>query len=161
MQLNLGVYLNSMDNSIGDILYIVVMVAALIFSIYKKSKAQNQDGTVRPEEEVGDPLDEVFPTFTMPKPKPAEPIERPVKQPPRLIQTEAVPRIRTSRTDFHKIKTRGDSKRLERSQRLTTHTSPRKSTQEPELEQHYYWEEEPVDLQRAIIYAEVIKRPDY
>jgi hypothetical protein len=150
-----------MDNSIGDILYIVVMVIALVFSIYKKTKGGNQDGTIIPEREVGDPFDEVFPTFNSNWDEEKTPVDIPVKHPPKQIPTEQTDRVRYQRIDFQRTKKSETSKRLERTSRTSRSSIQRKSTREPESEQQYYWDEEPLNLQNAIIYAEVIKRPDY
>ena len=150
-----------MDSSIGDILYIVVMVIALVFSIYKKSKSGNQDGTIIPEREVSDPFDEVFPTFNQNWNEDRVPADMPVKHPPKPVQQEIADRVRYQRIDFQRTNKSETSKRLERTSRLSRSSIQRKSTREPDSEQMYYWDEEPLDLQNAIIYTEIIKRPDY
>lgn len=141
-------------DSLGDILYIIVMLAAVVISFYKKAKGSGEGGTFSPEQEAGDPFDEVFPTGD----KWFEE-EQPQKQPPKpvLKKEEIIPRPRTLRINYQKIQ-----KKPERTSRLTSRIAQnRGNLEEPEREARSFWDEEPLDLQTAVIYAEVIKRPDY
>lgn len=153
--------LSAMGDSIGDILYIVVMVAALVFSIYKKTKGGSQGGTIMPERQVGDPFDEVFPTFNPHWHDEKEIVEKPIKHPPKPVKPQEAERVKYQRIDFQRIKKSGKAKSLERTSRINVTSIQRKSTPEIESEQQFYWDEEPLDLQNAIIYSEIIKRPDY
>ena len=151
-----------MSDSIGDILYIVVMVVALIFSIYKKSRANSQDGTIVPEREVGDPFDEAFPTFNRSLLEDEEPEERPLKHPPRPTQATQPEKITYQKIAYQRLEKSGSLDRPERITRISPKSNHRKSiVQKVEDYQHFFWDDEPLDLRNAIIYAEIIKRPDY
>ena len=141
-------------DSPGDILYIIVMLAAVVISILKKAKGSGQGGTFSPEQEAGDPFDEVFPTG-----KGWLEEEQPQKLPPKpvLVKEEALPRARTMRINYQKIQ-----KRPERTTRIKSRIAQNRSRlEEPESESCSFWDREPLDLKTAVIYAEIIKRPDY
>ncbi len=148
-------------DSLGDILYIIVMVVALVFSIYKKTKGSHQDGTLLPEREVGDPFDEVFPTGKR-RWLDEETVEKPVKHPPKPLQKEKTEGLGYQKIAFQRIQKSDALKRPERTTRITPRLTQKKSAvQKVESDQLFYWDEEPLDLQNAVIYAEIIKRPDY
>lgn len=147
---------------IGDVLYLIVMVVALVASIYKKTKSNTHGGTIIPEREVGDPFDEVFPTYNPQWHENEVTEERPQKHPPEPKPALQPERIKYQRIEYNRIRKTDRIKRPERTTRLTSRMVKRKSTAEViDKETEYFWDEKPLDLQNAIIYSEIIKRPDY
>ncbi len=148
-----------MGDSIGDILYIIVMIIAVVLSIYKKAKGNNQGGPLLPEDEVNEPYEEVFPTYNPRNwSQKAEQTEQHQKQPPGKVMPAPA---KSQRIDFQRTKVNMERKRIERTSRISKRTIHRKTYQEQVTEQGYYWDENPMDLKNAVIYAEIIKRPDF
>ncbi len=153
-----------MDNGLGDILYILVMVAALAFSIYKKAKGAGQDGSIMPEHEVEEYPGEAFPSFDdwFDKGK-AEPKEKSTDNAVIPMQPGKIEHrpLEYKRPDYKTIKKSDALKRPERVTRITPRQIRKSLAKEEPTEQVSYWENEPLDLRNAIIYAEIIKRPNY
>jgi hypothetical protein len=150
-----------MGDGIGDIIYIIVMIAALVFSIYKKAKASKHDGDVMPEHQVGDSPTESFPSFKDWFNDDEEEPEEIVR--PQIQTMEAVP-LKPNRLNYKKPEYKGmqksDSlKRPERVTRITKRTVHNSLNPGKIAETFTYWDDEQLDLQKAIIYSEIIKRP--
>jgi len=153
-----------MDDIFGEIIYIVVMLAIFIFSALKKKKAAGSD---MPEREVENPMDEVFSPFkeifedeelesprreTVPPSKPKAETRETLKDAP-FVKEDYVFTSNTAPGDARrqrKNKTPGRQTVLKSDYDLpaTDETAP----QHP-LE----W----FDLRKAVIYSEILKRPDY
>jgi hypothetical protein len=132
-------------DDIGNILYILVMLAALIFSAYKKQKKAKrpmqmpddhpqQEGEPMVEEDVFEELRELF---QQPKPK-ARPVVQEVK-----VEKKEVP--------LHM-------------QRKEEPKKPNLPKEEPvELisveDESSEFDKEQIDLRQAVIYSEILKRP--
>lgn len=152
-------------DSLGDILYILVMIGALIFSVIKKSRGADRNGEVVPEHEAGEypreafpPLSEWFDDEAMKKP-PLEYQNEPEIEP---MQAEKLQhqKLQYQKPDYQSIK-KSDS--LNRPQRITRITRKPVHNSLAEETNSYndssVWDGESFDLKRAIIYSEIIKRP--
>ena len=139
---------------IGDLLYVLIMVVALVFSVLKKAKGKEQRGTVTPDHEVDDSLSEIFPTL---------------KQ---IWEEQKVPEYPITPTPFSSYVNQKENrekikKRIRIKDRKTITSSLKKRTaqkvflDEDENEGISYWNKEPIDLRKAVIYSEILKRPDY
>ena len=153
-----------MNNGLGDILYILVMIAALVFSIYKKAKSAEQGGSIMPEREVDDYPDEAFPSFDDWFDKKgtdrSKPVAEEVAQPMQPGKMQHKP-LEYKKPDYQIIRKTDALKRPERITRITPRQVRKSLAKEDSNEQVSYWENEPLDLRDAIIYAEIIKRPTY
>ncbi|WP_430814614.1 hypothetical protein [Carboxylicivirga sp. RSCT41] len=134
-------------DDIGNILYILAMLAALIFSAYKKQKQskrpmQAPDEPMRPEtESMGeeDVFEELRELFQNPKPKP-----QPVVQEPKVVKKEM---------PLHMQKKEVLKK--------TEHAKeePVKLVSIDEESEGFEFDKEQIDLRQAVIYSEILKRP--
>jgi hypothetical protein len=152
-------------DSLGDILYILVMVGALIFSVIKKSRDAARNRELVPEHETEEYPQEAFPPFSEWLDDEA------MKKPPREYQneTDVQPmqaeklqhqKLQYKKPDYQSIQKSDSLKRPERITRIT-----RKPVHESLAEEansygdSSVWNGENFDLKRAIIYSEIIKRP--
>ncbi len=152
-------------DSIGDILYILVMVGALIFSVIKKSRDAARNRELVPEHETEEYPQEAFPPFSEWLDDEA------MKKPPREYQNEADvqpmqteklqhQKLQYKKPDYQSIKKSDSLKRPERITRITrkpVHKSL--AEEENSYDEPPVWNGESFDLKRAIIYSEIIKRP--
>ena len=137
---------------IGDLLYVLIMVVALVFSFIKKAKGKEQRPNAHiPEHEVEDTLSEVFPTFKqiweeqkVPEPPKVRTFPPPVQHQRKVIDKGV--RIKDRKTITSGLKKRDTHKVF---------------LDEDENNEIPYWNKEPIDLQKAVIYSEILKRPDY
>ncbi len=133
-------------DDIGNILYILAMVAALVFSAYKKQKQakkpmQMPDDEVRPSHDPMDEedvLEELRELFQKPKPKP-----KPVYEEPKVAQKEM---------PLHMQKKQMPKKDVPKPR-------PAKLTPIEDEEIGSEFDREPIDLRQAVIYSEILKRP--
>ena len=134
---------------IGDLLYVLIMVVALVFSVLKKAKGKEQRPA--PSHEVEDTLSEVFPSLKQiweEQKVPEYPITKTFSPP---VQHQKKIIDKGIRIKDRKIITSGLKKR-------DTHKI---LLDEDENNGISYWNKEPIDLQKAVIYSEILKRPDY
>ena len=130
------------------------MVVVLIFSVLKKAKDKEQHTPAAPDHEVDDSLSEVFPSLKqiweeqkIPEyPKPAILLVPPVQR----------------KENREKLKKRIGIK----DRKTITSGLKKRNTQKVFLEEDEdsgitYWDKDPIDLQKAVIYSEILKRPDY
>lgn len=128
----------------GDILYVLAMVAALIFSAFKKSKQakrrppmpeQNSPSPYNPmdeEEPVMDELRDLFMPKT-PKVEPAPKVSKPVQQAPAKPASNAIHHYKqTERLEVEDLDDEG---------------------------QGFEFDTEDFDLRKAVIYSEILNRP--
>lgn len=128
----------------GSIIYIVFTIIAVVFSIMKKNKQKEKTTTIPTES--SDPLNEVLPTFEKifgneklnPVPKPVD-ISEPIKKKEVVNSFEAKKREMESR--FSRIK---KEKPVEK-----------EISKESSEEQETYF-----NLRKAVIYSEILRRPD-
>ncbi|MCG8580430.1 MAG: hypothetical protein MI866_10960 [Bacteroidales bacterium] len=134
-------------DDIGNILYILAMLAALIFSAYKKQKQakkpmQAPDEPVQPDTEAmgeEDVFEELRELFQNPKPKPQPVVEQPEKikkEVPLHMQKKEEPK----KNDVPKHK-------------------PVELISIDEEEESSGFNKEQIDLRQAVIYSEILKRP--
>ncbi|MBR8536586.1 hypothetical protein KDU71_13510 [Carboxylicivirga sediminis] len=133
-------------DDIGNILYILAMLAALVFSAFKKQKQakkqmpapDEQAPTYHPmdEEDIVSELKELFQKPKIETPKPA------VVKSPEKNQATA---FRTFKKEVKK----------------TAPTPPPAPVilEVEELEEVSYFDKEQIDLRQAVIYSEILKRP--
>lgn len=132
-------------DDIGNILYILAMIAALIFSAYKKQKqakktVQAPDEVVRPERDVmeeDDVLEELRELFQKPKPKPV--VEEP-KVEKKVVPLHMQRKQEPKKTDIAKQK-------------------PVEIISIEEEVEGSEFDKEQIDLRQAVIYSEILKRP--
>ncbi len=161
-----NIYLE-MGDSIGDIIYMVLMVAALVVSVIVKAKKAPQEGSPVPQSEVNeDEHDEEFTAFSdwlsggEEKTK-----EDTVVSSTPSPQQEKMPyeRMRSHLADsYHKTKRKEKFQRSERVPQAPLKSAPRRSvTEEEEDSEASTWFNDTQDLRRAIIYSEILKRPTF
>lgn len=158
-----NIYLE-MGDSIGDIIYMVLMVAALVVSVIVKAKKAPQEGSPLPQSE--DEHDEEFTAFSdwlsggEEKTK-----EDTVVSSTPSPQQEKMPyeRMRSHLADsYHKTKRKEKFQRSERVAQAPLKSAPRRSvTEEEEDSEASTWFNDTQDLRRAIIYSEILKRPTF
>lgn len=152
-------------DSLGDILYILVMVGALIFSVIKKSRDAARNRELVPEHETEEYPQEAFPPFSEWLDDEA------MKKPPREYQneTDVQPmqaeklqhqKLQYKKPDYQSIKKSDSLKRPERITRITRKPVHKSLAEEANsYDDSSVWNGENFDLKRAIIYSEIIKRP--
>jgi hypothetical protein len=152
-------------DSLGDILYILVMVGALIFSVIKKSRDAARNRELVPEHETEEYPQEAFPPFSEwlddeAMKKPPREYQNKVDVQPMQAETLQHQKLQYKKPDYQSIKKSDSLKRPERITRIT-----RKPVHESLAEEansygdSSVWNGENFDLKRAIIYSEIIKRP--
>jgi hypothetical protein len=154
-----------MGDSLGDILYILVMIGALIFSVIKKSRNAGRNGEVVPEHEVEDYSDDTLPPFREWFDDEA------IKKPPREYQNEPEiepmqaeklqhQKLQYKKPDYQSIKKSDSLRRPERITRITRKPVHKSLAEETDsYDKDSVWDAENFDLKQAIIYSEIIKRP--
>ena len=154
-----------MGDSLGDILYILVMIGALIFSVIKKSRSAAHKGEVVPEYETEAYPQEELPPFSewlddeIIQKRPQEFQKEPEIQP---MQAEKLQhqKLQYKRPDYQSIKKSDSLKRPERITRITRKPVLKLlAEEENSYKDNSVWDDENFDLKRAIIYSEIIKRP--
>ncbi|ASB48813.1 hypothetical protein [Alkalitalea saponilacus] len=157
-----------MGDALGDIVYILLMLGALIFSLYKKSKSAGQDGDFMPEHEVGESPGEAFPTFKDLFGDADEEEKVPAigkKTPETEYATMQAEKLKPQKLEYKKpvyqsIQKRERIKKPERVSRIKQKISQMSlATKEKAIDETSYWDDEEFDLKKAIIYSEIIKRP--
>ena len=134
----------------GDLLYILLMVVAVAFSLIKKAKKQHHESPFPDFKTINLP-EEIFPPGMFREEKP-----KVLTQPPEN-KDNSVNRLNFRKMDYGN-----------RGQKQRTITSELKKRQETKifLEEEKqimssYWEKEQFDLQNAVIYSEILRRPEY
>lgn len=150
-------------DSLGDILYLLIMVGVVIFGVIKKSKTSG-GGEIMPEDEVDDYPSEAFPPLSKwleeqldPKPKP-EIVTKPRVAP--VMQKEREPAVSHFKKPY-KPAPRKPYQSLEDTPRIQRKIATKESfiEEEPEYGTSFLWEDEQFDLRKAVIYSEILKRP--
>ncbi len=156
-----------MGESVGDIIYIVVMVAALVVSMIIKAKKAPQDETPVPQSEMNErESDENFPTFSDwlsgGEGRPKEEIEvSPIpSQQSKNIPYEGMKSHLSA--SYHKAKQKEEIERSEGVSQTPPKSVPRRLAAIEEIESEAsIWFKDPQDLRRAMIYSEILKRPSF
>ncbi|MFW5754009.1 MAG: hypothetical protein ACOCV9_04330 [Marinilabiliaceae bacterium] len=159
-----------MDDIFGGIVYIVIMLAIFIFSAFRKKK-EGDENVPDPEGGRENPMDEVFQPFKdvfSDEEEEEVPYE---KQPARTSSPKSRSKY-FGRTDldgapfvkddyvFTSETSPGDKRRQRKNQKPGQQTSLRSETDQPE-KLHSGGPPEWFDLQKAVIFSEILKRPDY
>ncbi|WP_462318966.1 hypothetical protein [Marinilabilia sp.] len=153
-----------MDDIFGEIIYIIIMLAIFIFSALKKKKGREGE-SAEPEREVENPMDEVFSPFKEIfgdddeeeyKPQPA-----PVKNEREGKNLKDAPFVKedyvfTSNTAPGDARRQRKNKTPGRQTILKSEESLPNEYEETDAGLHDWF-----DLRKAVIYSEVLKRPDY
>jgi hypothetical protein len=137
---------------IGDILYLLAMLAFFVFSAVMKSRKKKQAPSAYPTDEYtekpnqeDDVLQELRDLFQPKSPTPAPSVREIPVQPVRQEAKTTIP-----------------SPSLKRTLKTIIPTEKRNVTiQIEEKEDGSYWDQEEFDLQKAIVFSEILKRPDY
>ena len=155
-----------MDDISGDIIYIVLTLVVVLISALRKKKAPQKPESA-PHREVGDPMDEVFPTlrdlFTEPEEEaPVAPSAESLDsiesqgQPETVSGSPGNPFVRSD-YKFPSSSSAGEASR-QRKMRKKKSELTRVRTQ---IDEEDVKEQESFDLKRAIVYSEILKRPDF
>ncbi|MFW5890066.1 MAG: hypothetical protein ACOCTO_01605 [Marinilabiliaceae bacterium] len=159
-----------MDDIFGGIVYIVIMLAIFIFSAFRKKK-EGDENVPAPEGGRENPMDEVFQPFKDVFSDEEEDEVSPEKQPAKTSSSRRGPQY-SGRTDSHgepfvkedyvftSETSPGDKRRQRKNQKPGQQTSLRSETDQPE-KLHSGGPPEWFDLQKAVIFSEILKRPDY
>ena len=154
-----------MKENLGDILYFLAMIAFFVISAIAKSKKAKKKvvpppkPVEKPEKNVGDGgssgfpwLDEIF------KEEEQEVVEEQV--PDTGTETEAVKEVPVDdRIEIKVMKEELVDDRIEIDEVVFEHENFIYSTVESE-DGGSYWDEEEFDLRRAVIFSEILKRPE-
>lgn len=149
-----------MRESIGDIIYILVMVIALVYSIIAKAKKVEHEAPVVPHRDKVDDDENYYPTFNewLTGEKEIEVVTDPT---PPIPKKEPYKR-RSSLDDYQHLK----QDKPQKGWKNPPHTPPnvvskRLSTIEDEEFEEVVLFKDPHDLRKAIIYSEILKRPSF
>lgn len=125
----------------GDILYILVMLGALIFSAIRKSKqTARRSPMAEPESSSKDPLAEDEPGF-----EDLRELFRPKQAQPQPVKIKPKPVVQTVSKPVKKTAVAKKSKQLE--------------LIDINEEDAFEFEADELDLRKAVIYSEILKRP--
>lgn len=155
-----------MDDIFGEIIYIIVMLVIFIFTALKKKKGREGEMT-EPEREVENPMDEVFSPFKEIFGDDDEEEYEPQPSP----TVEGAGRGRTDLKDAPFVKedyvftsntAPGDARRQRKNKKPGRQTFLKSEELLPlEYEETDAGLHEWFDLRKAVIYSEILKRPDY
>ena len=160
-----------MDDVIGGIVYIVIMLAIFIFSAFRKKKEGSENMPAPEEGGRENPMDEVFQPFKDVFSDEEEDEVAPEKQPAKTTSTGSGSEY-SGRTDSHGTPfvkddyvftsrtSPGDKRRQRINQKPGQQTSLKSEEDQPEMQQSGGapdW----FDLRKAVIFSEILKRPDY
>ncbi len=158
-----------MEDVFGDIIYILLTLAVVLFAAFRKKKVSGQVAP-SPEKEAHDPLNEVFPTLkdlfggereTFPHPyddeeDKEEEAEASTFAPKMAGNLKGVPFVNEGYV-FSARAGADDSRRQRKiPKKMPVVTEPRKGTGDGD-----YYGTEYFDLRQAVIYSEILKRPDF
>lgn len=158
-----------MDDVIGGIVYIVIMLAIFIFSAFRKKKEGNEN-VPAPEGGKENPMDEVFQPFKEVFGEEEEEASSEESEPAPSHSTrnqregsrksfEGAPFVKDDYV-FTSETSPGDKRRQRMNQKPGQQTSLKSEEDQPEQQQS---EGAPdwFDLRKAVIFSEILKRPDY
>ena len=141
---------------LGDLVYILVGVVALLFSFIKKSKNRGrlEESLPQYEQESNFDLEEVLQTvFNTPESTKTNKIEIPKLEKKPVYESKYKRMSYENRHQNRKIITSSLKKRKEPTIFL--------EEKEKEEEKKIYWSEENFDLHKAVIYSEILKQPNF
>lgn len=155
-----------MSDSLGDILYILVMLGVVLIGAIRKRNSQGE-GKVLPEDEVHDYPTEAFPPIKqwLEQMEAAKPRTEPLLIPP-------IPQARIKERETGKGRAKIQGRAATRRPRVSLETTPRMQlkkaaikepviVEENDAEGWFPGEDEQFDLRQAVIYSEILKRPTY
>lgn len=150
-----------MDDVFGEILYIIIMLAIFIFSAFRKKKVA---GGNMPEEKEFNPMEEIFTPFEdlieEPEEEPKPPKEEAtLSSAPNTIENYPFVKedyVFTSNTSPEDIRRQRKNKK---SKRQTVLRSEEENLKFDELSDEHLLKN--FDLRKAVIYSEILKRPEY
>ncbi len=145
-------------DDLGSILYLVFTVAAVIFSIVKKSnqnknkKAVTSDSATAPKSGSKDVLEDIFPQL--------KGMFEPQVEKPTFIKEEPTskPKPVVNKRSYEFEKTRKTT--LRSSEKTSLKTKVKEKNQES-IKREVKYENHWFDARQAIIYSEILKRPDF
>ncbi|MGM0375429.1 MAG: hypothetical protein ACQEQ0_01485 [Bacteroidota bacterium] len=158
-----------MDDIFGGIVYIVIMLAIFIFSAFRKKKEGNEDvpapegGRANPMDEVLQPFKDVFDDEEEEKsdgergPEPSHSARNEREEGRKRF--DGTPFVKEDYV-FTSKTSPGDKRRQRMNQKPGQQTSLRSEQDQPE-QQRSEGPPEWFDLQKAVIFSEILKRPDY
>lgn len=158
-------------DGIGEIIYIIIMVAIFIFSALRKKKPQQDDMPVPEDRESGNPFDEVLSPFKeifgdddsgsqqqnqqQPQTEPAavDRQEKNLKDAPFVKEDY----VFTSRTSPQDARRQRKNQAPGRQENLKSQESHSREEEEEAQQNINNW----FNLRDAVIHSEILKRPDY
>ena len=151
-----------MDDNFGEIIYIIVMVAIFIFSALKKKKAPGEN---IPEKEVPNPMDEIFSPFEeLLNPEKEDESPKTERSQPTHSVNEAIKNYPFIKEDYvFTANTSPEDIRRKRKNKSSSRQAVLKSDDGQPVNQATSAEHpfKRFDLKKAVIYSEILKRPDY
>lgn len=155
-----------MSDSLGDILYILVMLGVVLIGVIRKANSQGK-GKVLPEDEVHDYPTEAFPPIKqwLEQMEAAIPRTEPLSIPP-------IPQARIKQREPGKERVKLQGRSSARKPRVSIETTPRMQLKKAAIKEPVIVEEndadgwlpgvdEQFDLRQAVIYSEILRRPTY
>ncbi|MGQ1787313.1 MULTISPECIES: hypothetical protein [unclassified Saccharicrinis] len=134
----------------GDLLYIVFAIIGIVYSLMKKNsrKAEQATPPIMSEDEEGETFDEPIPG-----------LEKELSDEPGIEQPKPV------FVQEHAMQREPDRAMEEKKRQMEKTFTRIKSTQlKPEIKEEE-WQKEPegidFDLRKAVVYSEILKRPEY
>ncbi|MDG5799551.1 hypothetical protein QA597_04150 [Marinilabiliaceae bacterium ANBcel2] len=145
-------------DSLGDILYLLIMVAVLVISVIKKPKSD--EDVVVPESE-----NDEFPPFDDWLDQPKEKNKKKDSDSSERMEPEKMKpeKLEYKRPEYKNITKQKSFKQRDRNPSIMRHPSRKKSlvTEDDITAKSDLWDSEEIDLKKAVIYSEIIKRPDF
>ena len=159
-----------MDDVIGGIVYIVIMLAIFIFSAFRKKKEGSENMPAPEEGGRENPMDEVFQPFKDvfedeaegPSKDEEEPVAKHSARDQREEDRKSLDGAPFVKDDyvFTSETSPGDKRRQRMNQKPGQQTSLKSEQNQPE-QQRAVGPPDWFDLQKAVIFSEILKRPDY
>ncbi len=155
-----------MNGALGDILYIVFMIAIVVLSMYKQTKRSQKPDIAVPDHEKDKHPIESFPPLDdwlndgpfagNEKLKPDE-----LKTSPLRVEKLEPEKLQYTSLKRHRIQKKERIKKPELTSKLSYKKFRVGLGKEESIKEPSYWDDESFDLQKAIIFSEIIKRPNF
>lgn len=159
-------------DGIGEIIYIIIMLVIFIFSALKRKKPERNDMPMPEDQESRSPFDEVFSPFKeifedeepVPQKSPQQPIaeEQPVPPGKQIRDLKDAPFVKedyvfTANTSPADARRQRKNRAPGRQEKLKSEEIDALKTEEDGRAVNHDW----FKLREAVIYSEILKRPDY
>ena len=138
---------------IGDLLYLLIGAIAIVAGLLKKSKSKERYEESIPQYEPDDNFEEVF-----------QPVYESNEK--NIIKNVETKRLEKKPVYESKFKRMNFDKRFQNRKTITTSLKKRKETElvleeKRDEEIKTFWNQETFELHKAVIYSEILKRPNF